>query len=176
MVRIVGTDWVCMQRSKEPTKCQEQCLFFFSFFLASLRWSFRSRWNIKWFLYSLLFFLCLQGYHRPNHYIATQGKNKKLSKNCKTRLVCVGGENLTVSVCLGRWMCAGVYEYLSEHPRRCLHTLLQTTLWCSVRCVLGESGASRCAHANARTYAPLSKRSGTLSRCLFPSRRWCGSH
>lgn len=30
------------------------------------------------------FFLCLQGYHRPNHYIATQGKNKKLSKNCKT--------------------------------------------------------------------------------------------
>lgn len=51
MVWIVGTDWVCMQRSKKPTKCQEQCLF-----LAPLRWSFRSRWNIKWFLYSLLFF------------------------------------------------------------------------------------------------------------------------
>lgn len=172
MVRIVGTDWVCMQRSKKPTKCQEQCLF-----LASLRWSFRSRWNIKWFLYSLLFFSSVC--RATTGQITTSPlrvRIKKLSKNCKTRLVCVGGENLTVSVCLGRWMCAGVCEYLSEHPRRCLHTLLQTTLWCSVRCVLGESGASRCARANARTYAPLSKRSGTLSRCLFPSRRWCGSH
>lgn len=55
MVRIVGADWVCMQRSKKTTKCQEQCLFF----LASLRWSFRSRWNIKWFLYSLPFFFSL---------------------------------------------------------------------------------------------------------------------
>lgn len=45
----------------------------------------------------------------------------------------VGGENFRLSVGLVR---AGVSKHLSEHSHCCLHALLQTALWCSVRCVL----------------------------------------
>lgn len=37
-----------------------------------------NRLNIKEVTLFSLFFYFLQGYHRPNHYIATQGKNKTL--------------------------------------------------------------------------------------------------
>lgn len=68
------------------------------------------RSEAKW-LQSVFFFFFFQGYHRPNHYIATQGKNKKIASHCE--LECVGGESLRHGVFI-RW---GVgWEYLTEHP------------------------------------------------------------
>lgn len=86
-----------------------------------------------------------QGYHRPNHYIATQGKNeKKLSKYCLKN--CSAETRRRWDILFFFFLhrlfilerCAGVGQYLSEHPLTLFaHSLSNRSLMLSHVCARG---------------------------------------
>lgn len=144
---------------------------------------------MKWLSYSCssLFFFFSQGYHRPNHYIATQGKKTNFLKIAKA---------LWVWMC-GRWEFKAVCLFGEMDVCRCLANIspnIPVVVYIRSRKMLfdaqssvrsGESGTAHYTHTAhthihtpTHTDGPLSAQSSafSLAVCFLSSfHRWCGS-
>ena len=101
------TNWVCMQGvnqhcQKTDWKSKTACNFLREMApphsCSILRVG--GKWSNSHILVPLFFFFFSQGYHRPNHYIATQGKNTNFLKIAKALWVWMCGRWEFKAVCL----------------------------------------------------------------------------